>query len=129
MADAIEVAMKPPAGAGRLAALVAALDPLDVDHRALREAVILWGTGDSMALQDGVRGAQESAFAIAGNDPVLLHLFAHRALDLILAKPGLWTQYPDAVEVTARIEASSPENLRVALTALAKAIDAASGAP
>lgn len=128
MVDAIDVALRPPHGETRLQALEEALDAPDADHRALREALILWATDLRRTVEDGVAGAQESAFAIAGHDPALLTLFADRALALIRAKPALWTYYPDAVDVSCMIEAASPADLQAALTALATAIEAASEA-
>lgn len=124
-ADAVEAAMRSHGGAERLRALEAALDPLDANHRSLREAVILWATDPRRALDEAVPGAQESAFYVAGNDPVLLHLFAHRALDLIRAKPALWTSFPDAVDISTSIESSFPDNLQAAMTALVAELEAA----
>ena len=126
-ADALDVALQPPEGAARLRGLEEAIDPLDAGRRSLREAIILWATAPRWREEDSLAGAAETAFYLAGNDPVLLHLFAHRGLDLITAKPGVWTSFPDADEVSARIEATAPENLQAALAALAQAIQAASG--
>ena len=126
-ADALDVALQAPEGAARLRDLEALIDPMDSDRRSLREAIILWATDPRWAEADVLPGAAESAFSFAGNDPVLLHLFAHRALDLIRARPGLWTSFPDAIDVISRIEASSPENLQMALSALAAALEAAAG--
>jgi hypothetical protein len=127
IADALDVALQAPDGASRLRDLEALVDPMDPDRRALREAIIFWATDPRWAEADVLPGAAESAFSFAGNDPVLLHLFAHRALDLIRARPGLWTSFPDAIDVISRIEASSPENLQMALSALAAALEAAAG--
>ena len=126
-ADALDVALQAPEGAARLRDLEALIDPMDSDRRSLREAIILWATDPRWAEADVLPGAAESAFSFAGNDPVLLHLFAHRALDLIRARPGLWTSFPDAIDVISRIEANSPENLQMALSALAAALEAAAG--
>lgn len=126
-ADALDVALQAPEGAARLRDLEALVDPMDPDRRSLREAIILWATDPRWAAADVLPGAAESAFSLAGDDPVLMHLFAHRALDLIKARPGLWTSFPDAVDVTSRIKATSPENLQTALTALAAALEAAAG--
>lgn len=126
-ADALDVALQSPEGASRLRDLEALIDPMDPDRRSLREAIILWATDLRWAEADVLPGAAESGFSLAGNDPVLLHLFAHRALDLIKARPGLWTSFPDAIDVTSRIEATSPENLQTALSALAAALEAAAG--
>ena len=124
-ADAVEAAMRAPGNAERMRALEIALDPMDANHRSLREAVILWATDLCRAQEDGLPGAQEAAYYIAGNDPVLLHLFAHRALDLIQAKPALWTSFPDAVDISSSVEASFPANLRAAMADLATALEAA----
>ncbi len=126
-ADALELALQAPKGAARLRALEAAVDPMDADRRSLRETIILWATDLRWAQGEVLPGAAESAFHLAGNDPVLLHLFAHRALDLITVRPGIWTSFPDAIDVTSRIEATSPEHLQAALAALAGAIEAAAG--
>ncbi len=120
-ADAVDAAMKGPNANARLQELQAVLGGAS-SHRALREAVILWATDPARHPAEGLHSAQELAFTIAGADPVLLHLFAHRGGALLAQQPDLGAAFPKAVQIERSMNASQPENLRSSLSALAQAL-------
>ena len=122
-ADAVDAALQGPKANARLAELEAALDRQTPETRMLRQAVVLWATDPARSPADGLHSAQASAFAIAGADPELLHLFAQRAIPLLLAQPGLWHAFPEAVDVAMTIDSAHPADLRDALVALADALE------
>lgn len=124
-ADAVEAAMRGARANTRLSQLEAALDPLLPDRRALREAVILWSTDLARHEGEGLLRAQRVAFAVAGSDPVLLHLFAYRGAALLGQTPGLWPGFPDASEVSMAVDSTQPDNLQAGLNDLARALEAA----
>jgi hypothetical protein len=123
-ADAIEVALCGPSAKARLTALTEALHRQAAPRRSLREALILWATDPSRGPEEGLSGVQSDAFVIAGRDDLMLHLFAHRALPLIVAKPGLWSSFPTVDEVEKARDAAQPENLQAALSELARQLHA-----
>ncbi len=121
-ADALAAALTGPATGARLMALEDALDMHEPNRRALREAVILWATDPARDVDTDPHGAQDIAFNIAGSDPVLLHLFAYRALPLLWQKPALWASYPTASKVEIAIDVSQPAGLQSALHDLGSAL-------
>ena len=125
IADAVEAAMKGTRSNERLAELGAALDPHTPDRRALREAMILWATDPARHEAEGLHSAQAVAFEIAGADPDLLYLFAHRAKALLAQHNALWTAFPDSAHVAMTVDVVQPDTLQVALLALAEALETA----
>jgi hypothetical protein len=123
-ADALAVALRGPQAKLRLTALTEALDTQPTPRRSLREALILWATDPSRGPEEGLFGAQADAFVVAGRDDLMLHLFAHRALPLITAKPALWYSFPEAVEVESVLSPEQPANLQTALGDLARYLHA-----
>lgn len=125
-ADAVDAAIKGPRANPRLAELATSLAASTDDHRALREAVILWATDPARHESEGLHHAQQMAFGVAGSDPVMLHLFAHRATGLLAQHPGLWPGFPTADQVGRAISEGQPENLQAGLTDLVRQIADAS---
>lgn len=123
-ADAIDAAMRAEGATLRLSMLEDALDALDPPRPGLREAVVLWATDSARSLADMPRGAQTTAFFVAGSNPHLLGLFAQRGLALLQARPDLWTSFPDYSTVGMTVDVSQPEAVQRSLSDLAAMLEA-----
>ncbi len=122
-ADAISAALQGPQASLRLSALAEALDVLHPPRRGLREGLILWATDTGRSAERSILHAQATAFAVAGSDPHLLHLFTTRAVPLLRAAPGLRHSFPDAASVAATIDDALPTTLREGLQDLVAALE------
>lgn len=123
VADAVDAALKGPLAAARLQALQVRIGA-DGHHRALREGLILWATDLARSARDTAQNVQNAAFQMAGSDPLLLHLFAHRGGALLASQPSLRVGFPKAAHLRAALTTDQPQNLQAALRVLADALDA-----
>ncbi|MDP2080006.1 hypothetical protein [Pseudotabrizicola sp.] len=125
IADAIDAAMRAPGAAARLSQLEDALEHGAEACLGLREGLILWATDPARTPDDPAIAGQLAGFVAAGFDARLLALFAHRALPLLQAQPGLWSSYPDPATIGLALDPALPVEVQASLRALAAAVEAA----
>ncbi len=109
----------------RLDMLVVALDRVEPNRDALRRAIILWATEAGVVAKGRPPGTVESAFQVAGLDPVMLRLFLPRALSLIGACPNRHDSFPSPRDLAEVIADSLPADINEGLVRLSQAVHGA----